>query len=157
MRIEAAIAGVTASPRKTRPNRGGLHRLGFDIGVDDHERALVHRGEHQRCGRDLRQRPIHHPGPVDHPRPRQRLAACEQHDGEEEEREWEAEQEAHMRRPGSAERRSELALGGVPHGLARRGDEREQRPEQALLPPLQQNSGLSSFGRSQLMTRASPP
>ena len=129
IRIAAAMAGVTASPRKTRPNSASLHRLGLDVGVDHDEGAVVHGGEHQRGGDDLRQRAVEHPGPERQRRARQRGAGRDQHGGEKHQRERKPEQEPHMGRADGAELRGELALGGVAHGLRGGGDDGEDDPE----------------------------
>ena len=120
--MAAAIAGVTASPRKTQAEQRDLHRLGLDVGIDHHERAVVHGGEHQRGGGDLRQRADDHPGPKGERRLRQALPERDHHAGEEDERERNAEQEAHMGRAHGAEPRGELALRGIAHGLRRSRD-----------------------------------
>jgi hypothetical protein len=122
---------VAIRMKEKQPEQGSLHRLGLDVRVDHDERAVVHGGEHE-CGRgDLCERAIEHPGPENGRRARQRLFGCDEDDREEHQRERKTEQEAHVRRPDRAECHGELALGGVAHRLACRGDNGEDGPEPA--------------------------
>jgi hypothetical protein len=114
---------------QNEPEQRDLHRLGLDIRDADHERALVHRRQHQGGGGHLRQGAVDDPGPIGRARARQARATGDQHARQEQQRKRKSEQEADMRRPHRAERGRELPLRSIAHGLAEGRNDRKQRPE----------------------------
>ena len=106
-----------------------LHRLGLDVGIDHHERAIVHGGKHQGGGGHLRQRAEDDPGPKGRRRPRKTLPERDHHAGKEDEREWKPEQKTHVGRAHGAKPRGQFALCRVAHGLRGGGDDGEDGPE----------------------------
>jgi hypothetical protein len=108
-----------------------LNGLGLDVGDGDDERAVAHRGEHQRGRDDLGPCAKQHPRPEFRRRRGKRLAGHRKHHDKKHDRERKSEQKAHMRRADRAERGGELALHGVARGLACGGQQRERNPEQA--------------------------
>jgi hypothetical protein len=114
---------------KNEAEQGDLHRLGLDVGDGDDEGALVHGGEHERGGEDLRQRADENPGHIDRIGRGQRDAACRRDEGQKNQRKGKAEQKARVRRADGAERAGEFALGGVAQRLGEGGGDGEDRPE----------------------------
>lgn len=93
------------------------------------ENERAHRGQHQRCGADLRERPHQHEAPEAGAGHRQRFARRHENHGEEDEGEGQAEEEAHLRRPDGPDRLGQAALHGVARRLRRRSRERRRYPD----------------------------
>ena len=107
----------------------GLDRLGLQIGRRHHERAVVHREQHQSGGDDLAERAEQQPRPERRVRPRHMVAGRGHHHGEEHQRERKAEQEADIGGAPGAERPGQLPLHRVARDLAERSDDGKGNPE----------------------------
>ena len=71
IRIAAPDSSADFVAEEDQAEQRDLHRLGLDIGVSDHERALAHHRQHGRGGANLGQRAADHPEPEQ----RRRIAA----------------------------------------------------------------------------------
>ena len=107
----------------------GLDRLGLQIGRRHHERAVVHREQHQSGGEDLAERAEQQPGPERRRRPRHMVAGRDHHHGKEHQRERKAEQEADIGGAPGAERPRQLPLHRVARDLPERRDDGKGNPE----------------------------
>jgi hypothetical protein len=126
MRSTPAVA-TTMARREAEDSR--LDRLRLDRRRHDGEGALPHGGEHQGRGEDLGERAAgdeEEEGPV---RARDRLAEQVRSEENRQEREGEAVEESHLRRPGRSDAFGQAALGGVAGRLGGGSGERRRDPE----------------------------
>jgi hypothetical protein len=105
-----------------------LHRLGLGIGGRDYEGARLHGGEQQGRSGDLSQSGRDGPHDCRGIQLRHGQLRRRQHDGKEDEREGQAEEEAHVRGADRAQRGGQLLLHGVAQHLAAGGSHREDGP-----------------------------
>ena len=107
-----------------------MDRLGLRRRRHDGKGALAHRCEHERRGKDLRHRPHDDETEEAAAGPGKTLARDGEHDQEEQRREGQPVEEAHLRRPDGAERLGQPALRRVAGRLRGGGRERRRYPEQ---------------------------
>jgi hypothetical protein len=120
---------VRWSPRKPNPENRSLDRFGLQIRRRHHERAVVHREQHQAGGDDLCERAEQQPQPEGSGRPRDRIAGERDHKREKDQREREAEQETDVGRAPGAERSGQRPLHRVARDLSERSRDSEGYPE----------------------------
>ena len=107
----------------------GLDRFGLQICRRHHERAVVHREQHQSGGQDLAERAEQQPWPERKRWPRYMVSGRDHHHGKEHQRERKAEQEADIGGAPGAERPGQLPLHRVARDLADRRDDGKGNPE----------------------------
>ena len=124
----ASAHGRHAIAEERRAKDCHLHRLGLGVGGRDHERAVLHCRKHQGGRGKLRQRPRHDPAQHAGICPGKRKPRRDQHDGEEQECEWQAKQKSDMCRSHRPKGARQLALHGIAQDLTARGGDRKHCP-----------------------------
>jgi len=104
-------------------------KISLDVGGRDDERALLHDGEQQRGGGDLRDRGHHRPGNRHDIELGNRQARRRQHDGEEQQGEGQAKEKADVGCTDRAQRGGQLLLHGIAQHLAAGSQHREDGPQ----------------------------
>ncbi|MGY4341484.1 hypothetical protein ACVWW3_006390 [Bradyrhizobium sp. LM2.9] len=96
-----------------------LDRLGLQVGRRHHEGPVIHRQQHQAGRHDLAERAEQQPRPEHGRRHAEMIAGRDQHHGEKQQREREAEQEADIGRAPGPQRLRQRPLHRIARDLSR--------------------------------------
>ena len=128
MAIASTFAGQLIAEKDEAEDRG-LDRLGLQVRRRHHERAVVHRQQHQCRGGDLAEGAEQQPGPERRDRPRRGIAGDRQHNREEDDRKRKSEQKADIGRAPGPERTRQRPLHRIAGDLPERSNDGEGNAE----------------------------